>query len=196
MPWLPGRAPPGIRPLKDPRITVCRDGECGGNSPASRMRLNASGAGRRMRSTIALAWRCRPVESGRIRSFPAFRASRKGRFMDGHLAALMLSPPSDEIFLKTTEPHTAGRGNGAIRKVSDASGSSGGKLDAWGRRHLALAAASTLGVLGEEARLADLAPVRAGSSMGVDGLDFGGEKRVQDHAQFGSRLKGRSDGPE
>jgi hypothetical protein len=55
---------------------------------------------------------------------------------------------------------------------------------------LALAAASTLGVLGEEALLDDLAPVRAGSAKGVVGLDFGVEKRVQDHAQLGSRHEG------
>jgi hypothetical protein len=47
-----------------------------------------------------------------------------------------------------------------------------------------------LGVLGEEALLDDLAPVRAGSAKGVVGLDFGVEKRVQDHAQLGSRHEG------
>jgi hypothetical protein len=98
----------------------------------------------------------------------------------------MLSPPASKIFLQTIEPNAAGWGNRAIGKACNASGSSGGKLDASGRRHLALAAASTSELPGEEAVLADLAPVRAGRAMGVVGLDFGVEKRVQDHAQLGS----------
>ena len=145
-----------------------------------------------MRSTIALAWRCRPAPSNP--AVPGLQGETQVEVLDGHLAAVMLLPPSSKIYLKTTQPNAARWSNGAFRKVSHAWGSSGEKLEEWDAGIWPWPRLRGWGVAGREGLLDDLAPVRALSAMGVAGLDFAGEREFRILRDSGVALRAGGDG--